>query len=645
MTSRKLLSQLAHLGCVAMLTAVGAVSQGAPATSLTIERVTAALGPGHDCGVVRKAPAGWTEREVYRPAPRREALACSSDCGESVTYHSWKGADYAMQRFAGRYVQVFVPPAWFADARFGPETRRKLLDKLDLLYTYYKEVVGAEPAGDGLLPIAFVLEPGCGYGCGIVGGKGIEIADDRLCCSARGDLAIWGEAATGLAQNALVHEMAHNFDVFGAYFEYFEDAGHYWTDVVNVALYDYTRSGTTPYTFFAESMTPEEVLEYWRQWTFWTYLRHPGASWEHCVRDGLCKTQGLEPKAAEAGFFHRVYQLYGPHVLEGFLRYLRETAAREAPRATAQQKEDLLVEALAAGAGADVSCMADQLRWSISPEVRARLAAAYPAAVPVCADGDGDGSTPFLGDTDDANPAIHPGAREIANGIDDDGNGLVDEAIVQQGAKAPFSTDPWHPLDVRRATVRIQGRAERGKDYYFALGNQVDGQRLAVRLCSSPAFEGFVVAHDSQYRGDVAQGWWTTQGRCTAFFPQLPRDLKPLHVSIQGVSQAGAYDLAVTPVARRWPLPSAGRVVVRRLAGGVFSFRAVNAATSQAIAPPTRVRFWVSGYGWVGELPYGGSGVLRWRPAAGAGGALRGVRAQLYRAETPVAAAGSYTWF
>ena len=125
--------------------------------------------------------------------------------------------------------------------------------------------------------------------------------------------------------------MAHNFDVHGAYFEYFPDAGHYWTDVVNIALFNYTRSGTTPYTFFAESMTPEEVLEYWRQWSFWSYLRYPGASWERCVRDVAC--QGLEPKAAEAGFFHRVYQLFGPRVLEGYLRFMRDTSCIRSGRA------------------------------------------------------------------------------------------------------------------------------------------------------------------------------------------------------------------------------------------------------------------------------------------------------------------------
>jgi len=43
-------------------------------------------------------------------------------------------------------------------------------------------------------------------------------------------------------------------------------------------------------------------------------------------------------------------------------------------------------------------------------------------------DDDGDGFTEFGGDCDDANEAIHPGAEELYDGIDNDCDGLVDEA-------------------------------------------------------------------------------------------------------------------------------------------------------------------------------------------------------------------------
>jgi len=48
-------------------------------------------------------------------------------------------------------------------------------------------------------------------------------------------------------------------------------------------------------------------------------------------------------------------------------------------------------------------------------------------------DFDGDGYNPdpccSLSDCDDSNPAVHPGAAEICNGIDDDCDGLIDESV------------------------------------------------------------------------------------------------------------------------------------------------------------------------------------------------------------------------
>ncbi len=52
-------------------------------------------------------------------------------------------------------------------------------------------------------------------------------------------------------------------------------------------------------------------------------------------------------------------------------------------------------------------------------------------AVPV--DADGDGYTTCGGDCDDTNPAIHPGAPEICNGIDDTCDGRIDEGFDQDG--------------------------------------------------------------------------------------------------------------------------------------------------------------------------------------------------------------------
>jgi len=50
------------------------------------------------------------------------------------------------------------------------------------------------------------------------------------------------------------------------------------------------------------------------------------------------------------------------------------------------------------------------------------------SGLPVCIDGDRDGFD-NCSDCDDCNPAVHPGAPEVCNGIDDNCNGAIDEGM------------------------------------------------------------------------------------------------------------------------------------------------------------------------------------------------------------------------
>lgn len=135
--------------------------------------------PDHDCGVV-PASAGLHLVNRVTPLPQAASTSlCSRDCGEPVEYRSWLGNTHQMRRFVGKYVQLLVPEEWLDLPDFGADVRRSLVDSVDLGYQYFKDLTRREPAGPGLLPVAIVDPPGCGYGCGFVGGRELRSATMR----------------------------------------------------------------------------------------------------------------------------------------------------------------------------------------------------------------------------------------------------------------------------------------------------------------------------------------------------------------------------------------------------------------------------------------------------------------------------------
>lgn len=331
-------------------------------------------------------------------------------------------------------------------------------------------------------------------------------------------------------------------------------------------------------------------------------------------------------------------QVFGPRAIEGYFEYMDQYTRSNPPPASIEEAEDLFLEALSAGAQHNLSCLADQLRWHVSAGARARMARfPVPAA---CEDVDGDGYSPFLGDCDDGNSAVHPGAPEIANGVDDNCNGLVDESQVT--GNPGFSQDWGHPTPT---TFPFSASAASSSSVWTHLGfNAPKGGRIRLRTCSRSQWTGFVGFEDGKH-GSVGSVWAELPGYCRmTFFNIGDQDNQFLRILNW---QPGSYEIdAGSSRQTRYPYPPWGVVGAVPGDDGAWVLSVRTTSLSHTAGTPTWVRFWVSKHGWVGTVPFGEVAELRWSPPKPlVDGEVLGVRAQLFDGPSPVSEPSLPAWF
>jgi len=569
-----------------------------------------------DKGVIRGVAEGTL-------AKRRQRLSTSSALSpHQITYTSFHGDTFQLTAYDGLNIRYAFPQEWLSPGGLSDAEIARLLDLTDILYEHMTEVVRGEPldAQDAgpLLTIAIVPtvsstgQPVSGLGA--IGRKGVEI-DPKGLANLKTNLS------QGLVTETVIHEMSHNFDLSNAWLTYGHDWPHAWTNFLIPYMQYYSRSGSLQWD--ADALLEKTLLDYLGPW------RSAGAAatWDACVRDQQCP--GIRPNDVWAGFLLTYAKFHGPDALKRAMDYLKAYKAEHpVPTGTADENNDLLIEALARGSNVNIAADAGWLRWKVSDAERAGLASRFPIPSPYSLDRDGDTFTPLDGDKNDSDAGVHPGAAEVQNGKDDDCNGLVDEQVVREAGD--FPSFAWEQTVTLSAPARLIGTHQSDQD--------LDAVRLDV---PAPRFIRFTLKTSPSANVTLDIRHQSEQGQITQIFGSgvMSKTIfldRPgtwwLQVSAQPGATFGPYEVLVdysdstaNPVALS---------VADGAAANTLSITAKIDLQRKFPATPTHVRFWARGVGFIRELPVSGAVSFDWVPPDGNLDFL--LRAQLLSSGTPV---------
>jgi hypothetical protein len=430
---------------------------------------------------------------------RTEASRPPAKQSSSVRYQAFDGKVHDLVEHRGHYVTVLLPGSVDEGEFFTPDHVEEMLDRLDMLYVLYKELLHLEPAGSGPLTIAFIAQT-CGMGCGLVGSKGIEILSVP-----RNYEDVIRELDAGRLETILVHEMAHNFDGFSQYLHYLPDHAHAWTDMFQFfAPYRYARD--TLNNEAPDDVYNSPVRSVWKQ-----YVTDETADWETCVKQQACEDSGLTANNLWAMLYYRIEYMHGVEALLDSFDFIADYARQYPPPETDQEKEGLRILSLAVGAGANISCDMDSLKWPLATNIRSELQQRFGGSSSFCDDADQDGLTAVNGDCDDNDPGRNIFSQEIAgNGLDDDCDELVDEDIL---IESDHGTDPDNFIGQvqTRLPFEVEGSASDSEDRDAFRFSLTPSRRTRVTICADDEFRGWAVA--LQPDGDFleAPNWYTYQ--------------------------------------------------------------------------------------------------------------------------------------
>lgn len=568
---------------------------------------------------------------------------CTACWGDQVTYTTFSGPTqtFAAKRYDGRYITLLIPVTHPREAEVTEDRLRVLVDRLDLLYMAYRDLLGWEPTkfADPLGKQVFAVlpnEPSNFYGLAFVPGDSSEYSN-----------AVLGERALDddILSNVWVHELAHNFDPVGQW-DYGPDSAHEWTTILQTwfarrqAHMD--EVGRTTWEAFEASLLTGG-------WKDYRDNRNPAITWQ------LCAATAPRPNECVSA---NAYYLTGSLMVElakhitgaQMADWMRRALAAQTAGATftgAEARSDFMLAMLAEATRTDTRCIATRFRWYQGAGLAS--AAQYNTLFPGCLDSDNDGAKRF-DDCDDANAAVNPGASELADGRDNDCDGQIDETAVAESSVAggDFGDNSGVATPVGAAPILISGSfAERPAGSAL----DVDHVRLAstigpvtLRVCAtgSPVFVGGISTSGVGW-GPLASAVSGGCGTTTHTF-ETWRGFWVDRGSNNTLS--GSYTLEITvPPGNAWPRPAAVKLI-RATDGSVDAV--IDPANVQGGLAGAELRWYQTGQGERARGPASDGASLQ-APAltAAAFNDRRPVqlRAQLWRNGLPIEEPSNPIWF
>jgi len=532
-------------------------------------------------------------RGGFISAPIKTQSAQSGNAKQStVNYQAFDGTNYVLEPHAGRFVTVLLPVTASGEGPFTQDHIEELVDRLDILYSIYRDLMKGEPNGSGPLTIAFVPAT-CGSGCGLIGSKGVEIKQDTNTYN-----NIIADLNAGEPDTVLTHEMAHNFDLYWNYLHYLPDHGHAWTDMFEFFA---------PFRFAREEhkqQTPDDMYQSPSNSVWKPYLEDQKANWERCVKDQLCHAEGFTENHLWAMIYYRIEALYGIDAITGSFAYLKDYVQSHTPPKTTQDKEDLRLMSLAVGAHTNISCDLSVLKWPVSSTLQSDMQARFGSQSKYCSDSDHDGYSVVEGDCDDHDAARNPGALEVqGNGTDDDCDGTVDESNLVESVSTDFPGFSTNAVK-NDLPLEITGSLSSSNDRDAVRFTLPPNGRVEAKLCVQDGFSGWVSALQPNGQFLDSEFWYdylATSG-CSRKVYDFGK-LASGNLEVSADKNPGQYSLSISP-AKDMPAEFSPMLNVVPRTGGGMNIVVNDPQGSLAALGTDAIEVWVSGQALTLNAPY-----------------------------------------